>query len=92
MYSVIKAALLKSKIASDVSLYLKYGCMDDLGAGTLSLYHYMVTSITSYLVEKIVEVHPWEIWLLSILKTLLLDLGCMDNYASDYPSYFQINW
>ena len=53
IFSEIKATLLRLEIASNIITAMRDAPVGDLGAGVLSLYHYMEASETTCLVEQV---------------------------------------
>ena len=53
MFPAIKAALPRAGITSTMEKYMRDGPVSTLGTGVLSLYHFMGTSRSAYMVEQL---------------------------------------
>ena len=53
MYPAVKAALPRSGITATLATYVREGPVGSLGAGIISLYHYMGTARTACLVDQL---------------------------------------
>ena len=75
MYPVIKAALLKSGITTNMTTYARDCPLYNDGAGVLSLFHYQETSHTAMLVDQCNRQTPTGKFLNLCIENLVLEAG-----------------
>ena len=75
MFSVIKAALPRADIALSISIAFRDCPINSLGAGILSMYHFVGTSRTSILVDKINKKTQLGTIMIGNIKYIILDAG-----------------
>ena len=75
MWPVIKAALPKSGISSVIAGKIRDGPGGSGGAGALALFHYMGTSRTSLLFEKLFRGTPLGLSMRGCIENIVMDTG-----------------